>query len=185
MLTGELTLEEAARDAVGNWQRFESFCWFRRNVVDDTDNWAIFYTHHRDSALLDQSNAAVIEKAMEPFTEDDDPDVVFESHNHWAVGHIDGFSIRVFKDGEITEAFKTYHELTERMAAYPVLDEDDYSQREFEATLENLTDQRGDSRTNTTCPRIGKVMCSTGSGNTTTVLLKTRTIRAGIPMKTN
>ena len=77
---------------------------------------------------------------MEPLTEDDDPDVVFESHNHWAVGHIDGFSIRVFRDSGITEAFTKYHELTERLTEYPVLDEDDYSQREFEATLENLTD---------------------------------------------
>ncbi len=140
MLTGEITLEDAAQEAVGNWQRFDSFCWFRRDEVDDPNNWAIFYTHHRDSCLLDQSNASVIEKTMEPFTEADDPDVVFESHNHWAVGHVDGFSIRVFKDGEITEAFTKYHELTERLAEYPVLDEDDYSQREFEATLENRTD---------------------------------------------
>ena len=34
-----------------------------------------------------------------------------ESHNHWAVGHVDGFCIRVYRDGEITEAFKTYHDL--------------------------------------------------------------------------
>jgi hypothetical protein len=140
MLTGELTLEAAAREAVGNWQRFESFCWFRRNEVEAPEDWAIFYTSHRDSGLLDQSNSAVIEKAMEPFTEDDDPDVVNESHNHWAVGHIDGFSVRVFRNGEVTQAFETYHELSERMAEYPVLDEDDYSQREFEATVENLTD---------------------------------------------
>ena len=46
---------------------------------------------------------------MEPFTERDDPDVVMESHSHWAVGHVDGFSIRVYRDGEITEAFRTYH----------------------------------------------------------------------------
>ena len=140
MLTCELTHEEAAQEAVGNWRRFESFCWFRRDEVDDANNWAIFYTGHRDSGLLDQSNASVIEKALEPFTEGDDPDVVFESHNHWAVGHVDGFSIRVFRDGEITEAFKTYHELAERLAEYPVLDEDDYSNRELEATLDNLTD---------------------------------------------
>ena len=66
--------------------------------------------------------------------------MVFESHNHWAVGHIDGFSIRVFRNGEITDAFTKYHELTERLADYPILDEEDYSQREFDATVENLTD---------------------------------------------
>ena len=76
---------------------------------------------------------------MEPFTETDDPDVVMESHGHWAVGHVDGF-IRVFRDGEITEAFKAYHELSEQLADYPILDEEDYSERELEATLENIND---------------------------------------------
>jgi hypothetical protein len=137
---GELTVEEAAKQAAGNWRNFDCFVWHRRNEVPDAENWAIFYTHHRDSGLLDQSNASVIEKALEPFTEDDNPDVVFESHSHWAVGHVDGLSVRVFRDGQITEAFKTYHELRERLADYPVLDEEDYSNREFEATLENIQD---------------------------------------------
>ena len=105
--------------------------WFRRNEIDDAGNWAVIYTQNRDSGLLDQSNAAVIEKALQPFSDGDDPDVVFESHSHWAVGHVDGFSIRVFKDREITEAFAKYHELAERIADYPILDESDYSEREL------------------------------------------------------
>lgn len=140
MLTGELTLDQAAQQAAGNWQKFDSFCWYRRDEIYDPEHWGIFYTSHRDSGLLDQSNAATIRAAMTPFSEGLDPDVVFESHNHWAVGHIDGFSVRVFRSGEITEAFKKYHELMEQMADYPVLDEEDYSNREFEATFENLTD---------------------------------------------
>src|SRR5258708_1182712 len=100
--------------------------------------WAIIYTHNRDSGLLDQSNAQVIAEALEPFTEGDDPDVVFESHTHWAAGYVDGFSIRVIRGGQITEAFKVYHELAERMADYPILDEAAYSNREYEATLENI-----------------------------------------------
>jgi hypothetical protein len=137
---GELTLEEAAKQAAGNWRNFECFLWHRQSELDDSDNWSIMYTHHRDSGLLDQSNASVIEKALESFTEGDEPDVVFESHSHWAVGHVDGFSIRVFRDDETTEAFKTYHELGERLVDYPVLDEEDYSRREYEATLENIVD---------------------------------------------
>jgi hypothetical protein len=54
------------------------------------------------------------------------------------VGHVDGFSIRVFCHGEITKAFREYHELARRLADYPVLDETDYSRREVEATLTNL-----------------------------------------------
>ena len=140
MRLGELDLQDAANEAAGNWQRFHCFVWYRDSEIEDAEQWAVIYTHNRDSGLLDQSNAAVIAKAMARFTEGDDPDVVFESHSHWAVGHVDGFSVRVFRNGAITEAFKQYHELAERMADYPILDESDYSEREVEATLANLTD---------------------------------------------
>jgi hypothetical protein len=140
-MLGTLDIEAAAKKAAGNWQRFSSFVWFRDREVADAGQWAIIYTHNRDSGLLDQSNAAFIAKALLPFTESDDPDVVMESHHHWAVGHIDGFSIRVFdKSGDISEAFKTYHDLATQMDDYPILDESDYSERELEATLENIDD---------------------------------------------
>jgi len=137
---GELDIEDAATKAAGNWQRFTCFVWFRDSEITDADQWAVIYTHHRDSGLLDQSNAAVIRRSLVPFTEGDDPDVVFESHSHWAVGHIDGFSVRVFRDGTITDAFRTYHELAVRIDDYPILDESDYSERELEATFANITD---------------------------------------------
>lgn len=137
---GELEIEDAAKVAAGNWQRFESFCWDRSRDLDEPDNWAIVYTHHRDSGLLDQSSASAIEQALQPFVEVEDPDVVSESHRHWAVGWVDGFSVRVFRDGGITEAFRKYHELAEAMDNYPILDESDYSERETEATFGNLTD---------------------------------------------
>ena len=137
---GELDLEDAATEATGNWKRFQCFVWFRDDEIEDPQNWAVIYTHHRDSGLLDQSNGAVIRKALSSFADAEVPDVVFESHSHWAVGHIDGFSVRVYRDGQITEAFRTYHRLAESMAGYPILDESDYSERETEATFENLTD---------------------------------------------
>ncbi len=137
---GAMTLEDAATHAAGNWKRFSCFCWDRLQEIDDPDNWAIAYTHNRDSGLLAQSNAAAIAERLRPYSQAEDPDVVFESHSHWAVGHVDGFSIRVYRNGEITESFHTYHELSERMAEYSILDEIDYSEREHEATIENLTD---------------------------------------------
>jgi hypothetical protein len=137
---GEMTLEDAAKQAAGNWQRFECFVWFREDEIDDPENWAIVCTHNRDSGLLAQSNADQIAQAMEPFTDGDDPDVVMESHDHWAVRHVDGFSIRVYRDAQITAAFRTYHDLMEQLDGYPILDEEDYSRREYEATLDNITD---------------------------------------------
>lgn len=140
-MLGTFDLEEAATKAAGNWKRFDSFVWFRDRELEDADQWSVIYTHNRDSRLLDQSNAHVISRAMESFTEGADSDGVFESHSHWAVGHVDGFSLRVFdQHGEITPAFKAYHDLTERFDDYPILDESDYSNREYEATLDNIKD---------------------------------------------
>ncbi len=139
-MVGEMTLEDAADEAAGNWRKWTCFVWDRERDLDNPDNWGIIYTHNRDSGLLTMSNADVIAKAMEPFTEGDDPDVVMESHDHWLCGHVDGFSIRVYRNGEVTEAFRTYHDLMEQIDGYPVLDEEDYSNREYEATLENIGD---------------------------------------------
>ncbi len=138
MRLGEMDLQTAAKAAAGNWREFECFCWHRQNEIPDPENWTIVYTHNRDSGLLDQSNAIAIEEALQPFI--DRGDVVAEHHNHWAVGWVDGFSIRVFRRGRITKAFRKYHELAQRMADYPVLDDTDFTSREREATLENLAD---------------------------------------------
>ncbi|MHC2069752.1 hypothetical protein ACYFX5_19955 [Bremerella sp. T1] len=137
---GDMTIEEAAKEATGNWRTFECFVWWRKDDLESPNEWMIHYTHHRDSGLLDQSNAKQIREMLAPFTAADDPDVVEESHSHWAVGHIDGFSLRVFKDGQITEAFRTFHKLMESLATYPILDEEDFSKREYEATVENIVD---------------------------------------------
>ncbi len=87
---GEMTLEDAALEAACNWRTWTCFVWDRKPEIGDPENWSIVYTHNRDSGLLDQSNAEVIAKAMKPFAAANDPDVVFESHSHWAVGHVTG-----------------------------------------------------------------------------------------------
>ncbi len=136
MRLGEMTLKEAAKAAAGNWQDFDCFCW--HDKPHDAEQWAIVYTQNRDSDLLDQSNAAAIGKAMQPFIENGD--VVPEHHHHWACGWVEGYSIRVLRRGRITKAFRSYHALAQRLVHYPVLDEQDYSSREYEATISNLAD---------------------------------------------
>ena len=78
-----LDLEEAAKEAAGNWKKFRCFVWWREKEMSDADQWAIIYTDNRDSGLIDQSNAAVIREALVPFTKGRNPSVVFESHSHW------------------------------------------------------------------------------------------------------
>jgi hypothetical protein len=138
MQLGEMSLEAAAQEAAGNWQNFECFSWHRSSELNDPENWAIFYTHSRDSGLLDQSNSEAIERELTPFIKKGD--VVVEHHNHWATGWIDGFSIRVYRCLKITKAFRAYHELAQRLTDYPILDDEDYSRREYKVTIENLTD---------------------------------------------
>ena len=137
---GLLDLEEAAKEAAGNWHKFNCFCWHRKTDLERPEEWAIFYTHHRDSDLRDQSNAEVIAEAMEKFAAGGNPDVVFESHFHWAVGHVDGFSVRVYRRGRITRAFRTYYELQGGSPNTRCWTKDDYSAREYEATIQNIAD---------------------------------------------
>ena len=84
-------VDEAARQVVGNWRKFECLVWYRDRDLEDANNWMVWYTSHRDASLLEQSNEAAINKRLEQFSEADPADVVFERHNHWAVGHVDGF----------------------------------------------------------------------------------------------
>ena len=79
MNLGEMDLEGAAQAAAGNWTKFRCHSWCRANELDDADKWCVVFTHHRDSGLLDQSNAAAIEAELDTFTKGDDPDVVAES----------------------------------------------------------------------------------------------------------
>ena len=139
---GSLTLEEAAQEASGIWRRWDSFAWFRDSELERPEDWFIYYGHHRDSGLLDQSNSIQIGKALQPFIEadTDDPMVVEEDHSHFLVGWIKGWSVLVYRDGEITEAFKVLHGLLERMAIYPVLSDESLSEMEYEATVSNIAD---------------------------------------------
>jgi hypothetical protein len=137
---GELDLESAAREAAGNWLQFDCFSWDKANEIEDSEQFAIVYTRHRDSELVEISNAEAIAEAMEPFLDQEPCGVSEEHHTHFAIGWCEGYSIRVFRDGQITDAFRTYHELQRRLTDYPLLDDEDYCQKEYEATIENITE---------------------------------------------
>jgi hypothetical protein len=129
-----------ALKAVSNWREFGSFGWSRAydGSLEDPDLWTIVYTKNRDSGLTAQSNAAQIDKALEVY---DESTVIGERHSHWACGWIDGYAILVFDSNwHLTPAFLTYAQLQHRLENYPILNEDDQSEREYTATLENIAD---------------------------------------------
>jgi hypothetical protein len=134
--------EEAGKALAGNWREFDCFAWHRAFDLEDADRWLVWYTSSRDAGLLEQSNEKAITDRLRPFSEGHDPDFVFERHIHWAVGYLDGFSIRVFKaDGTITPAFEEFCRIKSELDAYPVLDEQDFTNRQYVATLENYTSE--------------------------------------------
>ena len=137
---GEMTLEDAARRAAGNWQSWTCFVWFRDDEICDPSSWSIIYTHNRDSGLLKHSNAEVVAKALNPFTRDGDSDVVFESQSHWAVGHVQPVQRPGLPWRRDHGRLCAHHGLSEWLAEYPILDESDYAKRELDATIDNLDD---------------------------------------------
>lgn len=96
---------------------------------------------HRDSTLIDQSNASEIKKIFESHSEHES-DWAITSYNHWAVGWVDHLSLRVYKRVLHTlvpcKVLSVWQDIEDRLADYPLLNEDDYSEREYNATLENI-----------------------------------------------
>lgn len=131
-------VKAAARALAVNHRDFQSFAWWDR--PEDADDWAVVYTRHRDSRLLEQSNADAIAKVMKPFL-DRGVNVRAEHHGHFGYGWADGYAIRVYRPGGkrvVTNAFREWCEIQARLAEYSVLDEADYSQRQLVAICENI-----------------------------------------------
>lgn len=101
--------------------------------------WAIGpVIRHRDSTLLTQSNADAIVKMLEEKPEFADQWEI-TGCGHWAVGWVDHLSFRAIDEhGNPTEVFRFIASIFDALEDYPVLDECDYSEREYNATIENI-----------------------------------------------
>jgi hypothetical protein len=101
---------------------------------------------HRDSGLLEESNAAALKKALEEAAKEgifseDDYDIT--SANHWAVGWTEHLNFRAIESEESREPTAIFHWLTDWFASisdYPVADEEDYRERQFEYSMSALDD---------------------------------------------
>lgn len=116
---------------IGNWLTFDSFSWYGRPDEVTPTHWTLQYTTSRDADILTESNAAYIDKKMAPYIESGD--VIPQRINHWAVGWLEGYAIKVYADDDCTittEAWDTFLDIKARQDDYPVLDEEDFSERE-------------------------------------------------------
>ena len=104
-------------------------------------SWPEFYPvigHHRDSDLLTESNFETVRKALKAedaafgdglwTRSEKQPEVVIVRESSSLVGWVEWIGVR--EDAE--EKLRLADELAGRMEDYPVLDEDDFSQREEE-----------------------------------------------------
>lgn len=135
-----------AREATGNWKKFK--CFSPASCIEDTDT--IITLSHRDERLLEQSNREAIEAALTEVSEQTNGDYHEMSSNHFAFGHTyDVVMAPILKtDSEhpaefVNPVFEKLFELQKQMEDYPCLDEEDYSRREYEATIENIKSEFG------------------------------------------
>jgi hypothetical protein len=139
-VTYKTTIEEFCKEMAGNHFKIADFCWDRRSDLDDPQNWCLYHYVHRDSGLVDQSNGHVIETKMRPFVARGTAHL--EHFSHWAVGWIDAVAIKVYsKDGTPTKAVTVLFDLLQKLDDYPLLDETEYCNREYDATLQNIRTQ--------------------------------------------
>lgn len=145
MIDYNTPIEEIAKKAAGDWKKIDNFVWF--DSPEDEDTWTIISPEHRDSTLIDKSNSEAIQAALgaDEFSDD----VIIGSATHWAVGWVTHICIRVYDAaGNITPAFRELVDIQLRLQEYPVLDDEDYSRREYEASLWGIEDS---CRTELTC----------------------------------
>ena len=129
-------LEIMAEEAAGNFLDFKNYLRYTPFIEKDEEgDWTVHYTPIDN--LMNRSNSAIIEAELKSFEKSGD--VEFGSDSHFVVGKINNVWVRVYRKDKITKAFKVLAEMLDRMRNYPLLDEEDYSQRETEATVENIS----------------------------------------------
>lgn len=130
-----------AQKLVANWKKFDSFSWSGTFDRDDSDNFYIHYTSHRDSDLLDQSNEETINTHFDAkFKRTENLNWELEKHSHWGFGYAHCITIRVYKkNGKLTREFKEMCKIINYLENdHYILDESLYEEKIQEATINNI-----------------------------------------------
>ena len=100
--------------------------------TDAVDNWIVTVGRTRDSDCLSESNFHSVLKALEEKETADRVDVINISQGHWGCGWIETVLVRPG-----SAAAEEWEGIARALEQYPVLDEDDYSEREAEEIESN------------------------------------------------
>lgn len=135
--------DEWAAEMAGNWKEFGSFYW-SGEPAEDGHLWAHMGLSHRDSDCRGESNAASLLAIMREEHGDNEGETWREEcHGHWAVGHVDVLTFKALtcdasEGGVATPEAITLHGICAALEEYPVLDDEDCSQREYDCALEMI-----------------------------------------------
>jgi len=99
---------------------------------------------HRDSTLLQESNAATVKKYIERLTNQGilgEDNIDYTSMNHWAVGWVEHLSFLVIDlEGNPTNEFAFLRLWNKALEEYPIADEDDLGMREWDFAYQSIED---------------------------------------------
>lgn len=100
----------------------------------DRGDWFVAYAVHRDSDALERSNFRVLKRDLEARDPTGEA-VAVERARHWAVGWIDYLLV----DPACTPLVEQAAEWRRRLTDYPVADEMDWSELEYEELVEYVS----------------------------------------------
>ena len=114
----------------------DAFAYFGDRDLGVTWGFAEVGTMHRDADPLTESNHVIAWGQLSKAFPDD---VELTRFTHWACGWVEQILVRVIENGKPTAAFMAVVRLQERLEHYPVLDEIDFSAREWDDLVLTLT----------------------------------------------
>lgn len=124
-------------DTLPAWEYPDSY------IGEDYTGYHVLYSIHRDSDLIDVSNHESILKTFQDHDirvvedyrmNDNPPDVIDVRASHWAVGWIDTIMVHHDADPKAIDIAVSIHD---SLSDYPILDDEDYSNREYEMIIES------------------------------------------------
>ena len=102
-------------------------------IGEDYSDYYVVYGRSRDSDLLTQSNWDQLEEEF-----DGKEGVEIIRSGHWAGGWVE--TILIHEDAE--DMLMKADDFAKQLSEYPVLDEEDFTNKEYESTIENIQSQQ-------------------------------------------
>lgn len=94
--------------------------------VENPDEWVMLEGYKDMMSHRDESNMEVVLEDLK------------KSYAEFLIEHRGEYAVRVYENGEPTNAYNYLYDIIAALSDYPVLDDEDVSRREFEATIDSI-----------------------------------------------